>query len=189
MKAPVTQRMDRLYAGWRRVQDTYLSYLAAVPFWAAVLLAIAEIVRRYVFGVTFHWGQDFVIYFLLASVFLYFGITQARRAHLMVTLIPDRLAKSGNVRALHLVSAVATALTLCFVTGLLYWGWPALRAAFQFGRRTESLYFPIWPFVLVLLVGLAMMALTVAFQLYRDVQAIRGRRVFQAEDGEEGSPL
>jgi TRAP-type C4-dicarboxylate transport system permease small subunit len=181
----VTQRIERLHARWRRTQDTYLTLLAAVPFWAAVLLAIAEIVRRYVFGRTFHWGQDFVIYFMLAGVFLYFGITQARRGHLMVTLLPDALAKGGKVRSFYLLRAFATALTLFFVAGLAYWGWPAFRAAFVFGRRTESLFFPIWPFVLLLLVGLAIMAVTVAFQLHRDLRAVRGRPVGTEDDGEE----
>jgi TRAP-type mannitol/chloroaromatic compound transport system permease small subunit len=44
----------------------------------------------------------------------------------------------------------------------------------------------MWPFQFMLLLGFVLMALTTAFQLYQDIQAIRGKKVFPWAETEEG---
>jgi TRAP-type mannitol/chloroaromatic compound transport system permease small subunit len=53
-------------------------------------------------------------------------------------------------------------------------------------RTTQSMVLEIWPFQLVLLIGFILMAITCLFQLYQDIQAIRGRAVFTWAPSEEG---
>ena len=53
------------------------------------------------------------------------------------------------------------------------------RTACNYESRTESLAFPMWPFLAVLLVGFAFMAVTMLFQIYREVQRLRGRSVLE----------
>ena len=45
---------------------------AALVMFLSTGLAILEIFRRYILGVTFEWGQDAVSYFMISALFLYF---------------------------------------------------------------------------------------------------------------------
>jgi len=53
-------------------------------------------------------------------------------------------------------------------------------------RTTQSMVILIWPFQLVLLVAFALMSLVCLFQLYQDIQALRGKEVFTWSPVEEG---
>ena len=76
--------MEKAYAAWRAFQDKLLAPAAAALLLGSTLLALLEVVRRYVFGVSYEWQQDAVTYFILTAVFLYFGISQRRGTHLIV---------------------------------------------------------------------------------------------------------
>jgi len=91
--------VEKAYAAWRGFQDRFLGPAAALLFVGSTLLALLEVVRRYAFGQSFEWQQDAVTYFILSGVFLYFGISQRRDAHLAVTLMPELLAHFGWSRA------------------------------------------------------------------------------------------
>ena len=83
--------MEKAYAIWRAFQDRYLQRAAALLLVGCTLLALLEIFRRYVLGVSFEWQQDAVTFFTLSGVFLYFGIAQRHGAHLSVTVLPEVL--------------------------------------------------------------------------------------------------
>jgi TRAP-type C4-dicarboxylate transport system permease small subunit len=51
----------------------------------------------------------------------------------------------------------------------------------KYESRTESLAFPMWPFLAVLLASFAFMAVTMLFQLYFGIQKLRGRPVPEEE--------
>ena len=74
--------MEKAYALWRAFQEKILAPVAALIMLACTLLALLEVFRRYVVGVSFHWQQDAVTYFILTSVALYFGISQRRGARM-----------------------------------------------------------------------------------------------------------
>lgn len=171
--------MERAYAAWRAFQDRYLGYAAALLFVGSTLLALVEVVRRYLFGLSFEWQQDAVTYFILSGVFLYFGISQRRDAHLAVTLVPELLSHFGLAKAEVLVRLFARVFSLVFLCAVVWWGVPEIEDAIQYESRTESLAFPMWPFLAVLIASFALMAITMAFQVYRAVQALRGITVLQ----------
>ena len=50
--------MNRLYFAWRTFQERFVQYVAAALLLALTLLAGLEVIRRYVFGVSFEWQQD-----------------------------------------------------------------------------------------------------------------------------------
>ena len=79
--------MNRLYYVWRTFQERFVQYVAASLLLALTLLAGLEVIRRYVFGVSFEWQQDAVTFGILAGVYLFFAITQSRGAHLRVTIV------------------------------------------------------------------------------------------------------
>jgi TRAP-type C4-dicarboxylate transport system permease small subunit len=67
----------------------------------------------------------------------------------------------------------------------VWWGIPEVDDSLRYEVRTESLAFPMWPFLAALLLGFAFMAVTMLFQLYFGVQKLRGRSVPQEEQAEE----
>ncbi len=66
-----------------------------------------------------------------------------------------------------------------FLLAVVWWGIPEVRESAHYESRTESLAFPMWPFLAVLLAGFAFMAVSMFFQIYRDVQKLRGRSVLE----------
>jgi TRAP-type C4-dicarboxylate transport system permease small subunit len=171
--------VEKAYAAWRAFQDRFLGHAAALMFVASTLLALIEVVRRYLFGQSFEWQQDAVTYFILSGVFLYFGISQRRDAHLAVTLVPELLGHFGLRKIDVLIRLFARAFSLAFLVAVVWWGIPEIEDAVKYESRSESLSFPMWPFLAILIVSFAFMAITMAFQLYRAVQALRGIAVLE----------
>ncbi|HET7670896.1 MAG TPA: TRAP transporter small permease [Burkholderiales bacterium] len=182
--------MEKAYAAWRAFQDRFLAYAGAVLFVGATLLALLEVGRRYVLGASFDWQQDAVTFFILSGVFFYFSVSQRREAHLTVTLVPELFNVFGGRwrRAAEIVKLVALLLACAFMAAVVWWGIPEVEDALKYESRTESLAFPMWPFLAVLLVSFAFMAITMLFQIYRAVQALRGRTVLvEAKEEADGT--
>jgi TRAP-type C4-dicarboxylate transport system permease small subunit len=175
--------VERAYALWRAFQDRILAPAGAVLFVGSTLLALLEVGRRYILGYSFEWQADAVTFFILSGVFLYFSISQRREAHLTVTLIPELFnVFGGRWRiAAEVVKLVALIYACLFMAAVVWWGIPEVEDAFKYESRTESLAFPMWPFLAVLLVSFASMAITMVFQIYREVHALRGRSVLVEE--------
>ena len=171
--------MEKAYAAWRAFQDRILAPAAAVLFVGSTLVALLEVGRRYILGLSFEWQQDAVTYFILSGVFLYFSISQRREAHLTVTLIPELFNVFGGRwrAAAEVVKLVALVYSVIFMAAVVWWGIPEVEDAVKYESRSESLAFPMWPFLAVLLFSFASMAITMLFQIYREVQALRGRTV------------
>lgn len=180
--------MEKAYAVWRAFQERVVAQAAAALLLGMTLLALLEVGRRYIFGYSFEWQQDAVTFFTLSGIFLYFSVAQQRRSHLSVTVVPELLALAGprGVRAAELVKLLALAFSFVFLIAVVWWGFPEVEDALTYQSRTESLGFPMWPFLLALLLGFAFMALTMAFQLYFSIQKLRGRPVPEEPAEEEG---
>ena len=175
--------IEKAYAAWRAFQDRVLAPVAAILFVGSTLLALLEVGRRYVLGRSFEWQADAVTFFILSGVFLYFSISQRREAHLTVTLIPELFnVFGGRWRiAAEWVKLVALVYACLFMAAVVWWGIPEVEDALKYESRTESLAFPMWPFLAVLLFSFASMGITMLFQIYREVQALRGRTVLVEE--------
>ena len=173
--------MEKAYAAWRAFQDRVLAPAAALLFVGSTLLALLEVGRRYVLGLSFEWQQDAVTFFILSGVFLYFSVSQRREAHLTVTLIPELFnVFGGRWRvAAEAVKLVALILSCAFMAAVVWWGIPEVEDAVKYESRTESLAYPMWPFLAVLLFSFACMGITMLFQIYREAQALRGRAVLE----------
>ena len=173
--------VEKAYAAWRAFQDRFLAPAAAILFVGSTLLALLEVGRRYLLGYSFEWQQDAVTFFILSGVFLYFSISQRREAHLTVTLIPELFnVFGGRWRvAAELVKLVALIFSCAFMAAVVWWGIPEVEDAVKYESRTESLAYPMWPFLAVLLFSFACMGITMLFQIYRAVHALRGRAVLE----------
>ena len=171
--------MEKAYAAWRTFQDRYLTQAAALILVGCTLLALLEVVRRYAFGVSFEWQQDAVTLFTLSAVFLYFGIVQRHDEHLTVAVVPELLQAMGPraQRAAEVLRLLARVVALGFMLAVCWWGIPEIRESIHYEARTESLAFPMWPFLATLLAGFACMAVTLAFQVWFGIFKLAGRSV------------
>ena len=186
MTSTIDNGLDRIYRGVRFFTNRIVGNMAAFIVLCCVLLANLEIIRRYVFGVVFSWGQDAVTYFIVSSIFIFFAVTQARRSHLAVTALLDILKRKGYIRAVYWLRLANSTVALSFYSAFAYWGLPVVERVIVTGRMTETMVMVLWPFQAALLAGFALMALIAAFQLYQDVQAVRGIAVFPWAETEEG---
>ena len=180
--------MEKAYAVWRAFQDRVLARAAALLLFGCTLLALLEVGRRYAFGYSFEWQQDAVTFFMLSGVYLYFSVAQRKGAHLAVTVVPELLAVAGPRAKLvgEITKLVALGFSLLFLAAVVWWGFPEVEDAVKYETRTESLGFPLWPFLLALLLGFAFMAVTMVFQFYFGVQKLRGRTVPEEPDEDGG---
>lgn len=171
--------MEKAYALWRAFQEKILAPVAAAILLGCTLLALLEVVRRYVFGVSFHWQQDAVTYFILSAVFLYFGIAQRRGSHLAVDILLTALRVIGprTRRAMEYLEVAATIFALLFMMAVVWWGWDEVVESQQYAPRTESLELPLTPFLWVLLAGFVFMVVSLFFQSWRGIQKLRGKTV------------
>jgi TRAP-type C4-dicarboxylate transport system permease small subunit len=167
----------KAYAAWRAFQDRVLAPAGAVLFVGSTLLALLEVARRYILGRSFEWQQDAVTFFILSGVFLYFSISQRRNAHLTVTLIPELFNVFGGRwrHAAEAVKLVALVFSCAFMATVVWWGLPEVEDSIKYESRTESLAFPMWPFLAVLLVSFACMGITMLFQIWFTIERLRGR--------------
>ena len=173
--------MEKAYATWRAFQDRILGRVAALLLLGCTLLALAEIFRRYILGYSFEWQADAVTFFMLAGVYLYFSISQRHNEHLSVTVVTELLDVAGPraQRVADVIRLIALVISFVFLVAVTWWGIPEVEDAIRYESRTESLGFPMWPFLAVFLTGLAFMAITVFFQIYRSIQKLRGLTVLE----------
>lgn len=180
--------MESAYHVWRGFLDRVVAPVASILLLAMTLLALVEVGRRYIFGQSYEWQQDAVTFFTLAGVFLYFSVAQATRSHLSVTVVPELLAVAGPraKAAGELVKLLALGFSMVFLITVVWWGLPEVEDSLKYEVRTESLAFPLWPFLASLLLGFALMAVTMVFQFYFGIQKLRGRPVPEEPSEEEG---
>jgi TRAP-type C4-dicarboxylate transport system permease small subunit len=180
--------VEKAYVFWSAVQDKILARVAALLLLGCTLLALLEVGRRYAFGHSFEWQQDAVTFIMLSGVYFYFSVAQRKRSHLAVTVVPELLAVAGP-RAKYageVVKLVALTIGMLFLAAVVWWGIPEVEDSIKYESRTESLGFPMWPFLLALLLGFGFMVVTMVFQLYFGIQKLRGRPVPEEPDDDAG---
>ena len=178
--------VDKLYRIFRFLLDYVIGYSAILIMLLGTLLAVAEVLRRYVFGVVFDWGQDAVTYGMVGSIFLYFAVTQAKRSHLRMSALMDALESSGWTRFVMIIRTLVSAMSVVVYGAIAYWGVPTLERSMLLGRKTQSMVLFIWPFQAILIIAFALLATVCLFQLYQDIRALMGKKVFEWAPTEEG---
>ena len=171
--------MEQAYALWRAFQEKILAPVASAIMLGCTLLALLEVFRRYLLGVSFHWQQDAVTYFVLTAVALYFGISQRRGAHLQVDVFLQAARSIGprTARVVDYIEVASVVFAFLFMCGVVWWGLEEVLDSQQYSPRTESLEFPLAPFLWAMLVGFFFMVVSLAFQSWRGIQKLRGRQV------------
>lgn len=176
--------MDGFLALSRRLQaliQSVLGWIASAMMLVLTLFALLEIIRRYIFGVVFEWGQDAMIVGMVSAVALYFGVTQIRRGHLVMGAIVQLLHARGHHMAVGVAKIVVSAIVALFCGAVGVTGWPTLKYAVDRDLTTYSLLIPLWPFYLILMFGFLLMAFIALLQLIEDIVSFARREYIDAE--------
>lgn len=155
------------------VIERFVSYLAGFTFFAVTILAIVEVVRRYVFGLTYEWGQDASIYLMVASVAMYFSVTQIKRGHLVMAALIEYLNYKKCYRIVGVSKIVATIMTTILCISLSISGWSMLTYSYVIDVKSDSLVFNLWPFHFFFVLSLGLMGLVAFFQIFEDIVAYK----------------
>lgn len=171
------------YVMWTAFHEKFLKYICALLLFGATSLALVEVIRRYVFGLSVYWQQDVVIYSILTGLFLHFGITQRLRGHLRVSLLPTLLVNKGRVRNIlgHLLNLLAQVVSVGYLVIFTYCVVRAVQGSIAVEQLVFSQIMPFWPWFLALAIGAAFMAISFVFQIYQEVQALRGKHFIEEE--------
>ena len=155
--------------GVKEAIHSVLGWISSALLLILTLFALLEIVRRYIFGVVFEWGQDAIIVGMVAAVAFYFCVTQVRRSHLVMSAIVQLLHSRGHLKAVGLLKIVVSAVIVLFCGSVGATGWSTLSYAWERDLSTYSLLIPLWPFYLILMAGFLLMALVAFLQTIEDI--------------------
>ncbi len=145
------------------------------------LFALLEIIRRYIFGVVFEWGQDAIIVGMISAVAIYFAVTQIRRSHLVMNAIVQLLHSRGHYKLVGIFKIVVSTVIVVFCGAIGITGWPTLSYALERNLSTYSLIIPLWPFYLILMFGFLMMAFIALLQLVEDIISFSRQEYLEAD--------
>lgn len=146
-----------------------LGWIASVMLLGLTLFALLEIVRRYIFGLAFEWGQDAIIVGMVSAVAIYIGVTQIRRSHLVMNAIIEVLHARGYLKTVAIGKIAVSAIMVVFCGAIGVTGWSTFDYAWERDLSTYSLLIPLWPFYLILIFGFLVMAFVAFLQLIEDV--------------------
>ena len=176
--------MDSFYKISNKIQSLITEVLgrcSAFLMIAVTLFALAEIIRRYVFGVVFEWGQDAVIYMMVSSVAFYICVTQINRNHLVMSAVLQLLNTKGFHRTVGFCKIFVSLFVSVFTGSLTYTAYSTVEYSIQIGERTESLFFFMWPFYFILALGMGLMSLVAFLQFIEDIHSYIKGDHFTAE--------
>jgi len=137
------------------------------------LFALLEIVRRYIFGVVFEWGQDGIIVGMISAVALYLCVTQTRRSHLVMNAVIQVLHSRGYLKTTAILKILTSAVIAVFCAAIGLTGWSTLEYSIERELMTYSLLIPLWPFYLILMMGFCLMAFVAFLQLIEDIISLK----------------
>ena len=160
---PVTSP-DRLFTRIVRWTVRLTHGLASAGLLGCLVLVGWSVVSRYLLDAPLTWVDDAVAFALVAIVTLSAAEVTRRDEHIAVDLLTSRSGPSGR-RITGILSALATIL-LCLT--IIWQGWASAGFARIIGITLGgTLEWPVWPFLLMLSAGAALIALVALDALLR----------------------
>ena len=153
----------------KAVISSILGTITAVMMLILTGFALLEIVRRYIFGYAFEWGNDALVVGMIGTVSLYFCVTQTRRSHLVMNALVQLMHSRGYLKTVSLLKIVSSAIVVIFCLAIGVTGWPTLEYSWERDLRSYSLILPLWPFFLTLMIGFIMMGFVAFLQFIEDI--------------------
>ena len=149
-------------------------YAAAALVLTLVLLMVYEVVVRYVFSAPTIWGYELSTWVMGASFVLAIAYALMTDSHVRVDFLHDLLGRKAR-HAFDLLGYVLFVLPL--LLGLSGGMWSYFYGALTTAERSgQSAWNPvIWPFRLVLFLGVVALTLQVVAEIVKSAFALAGR--------------
>lgn len=176
--------MDGFLALSQRIKsliDSLLGAAASVMMLILTGFALLEIVRRYLFGQAYEWGNDALVLGMIGTVSLYFCVTQIRRSHLVMNAIVQLLHARGFLKTIGVLKIVVSALVVVFCLTIGVTGWSTLEYSWARDLRSYSLILPLAPFYLTLMIGFLLMGLLAFLQFIEDIISFARKEYLDSE--------
>ena len=135
--------------------EKVLSALGGVLIGISTLLAVTEVVCRYIFGFTHSWANEIIIYSAIYGVFFIAGPSLKRGFHINIDLLVARLSPERR-RFMDWVANAAGFVTTLFLT---YTGVRYVAFLKKVGVvSTSSLEAPMYLILLIFPIGMGLLA-------------------------------
>ncbi|WP_370204627.1 TRAP transporter small permease subunit [Pararhodobacter marinus] len=123
------------YLAFARGLDRLTLWLAMAAGGTLVLMVLLNVVLRYGFGTGSIKMQDLAAYAFAVLLILAVPLCHARAGHVRVEVLSERLSR----RTMHFADALAWALFLVPVFGLIVWaGWGEIVFSWQIGEGSTT---------------------------------------------------
>jgi len=152
--------------------------VAAYCVLAATLIVTGDVLARALLGAGTKWVVEYTGYLVVAIVFLGLAYVQKDHEHALVDFVLTRLSRKIQ----RLVTVIGLILFLLYSVFLGVFGWQTFMRSFTFQTTSRTAVdVPIWPYQLLIPLGLALLSL----QLFRDVVVAVQPQNRSRKEGEE----
>jgi TRAP-type C4-dicarboxylate transport system permease small subunit len=148
----------------------WLCIVGAVALFVMMITGVIDVLGRYLFLKPLQGAQEIVSATLVIAATVGLGYAQLAKAHIRVTIVNDKVPPKTR--------AVLEAITCIVCTGgaaIITWrGYLRLVEDYMFNPRglTEILAFPLWPFMLVFVIGFAWFAIVLLVAFVKAVREV-----------------
>jgi len=143
-----------------------LGWLATIAGMSLSLLVFLSVVMRYLLGSPFYFTDELVGLLFCTMSFLAFPIAENQGLHIRLEMLTKHLKPKVRLVA-NLFSLIVL---LCFCGVLFYHGFNYMLFSYRINARTDASDLLIYPWVIVLLIGLFVFISVVVFQKGRSLK-------------------
>jgi len=158
-------KLDRLYFKL----ETFLALLGGITIFLLVLLAVFNVLGRWLFSLPVSGYIDWVEQAM--AVFAFFGIAYCQRlgGHIRMDILVSHI----KGRVLWLSEFISTLVMLIITLVLVYGSYLHFLRAFNNGDSSMDISLPIWPAKLVIPFALSVLAVRLVLQLWGYARAFK----------------
>ena len=148
-------------SGLSKVEDAF-NMMAAMAIFALMLLGVAQIVLRKIFGSPIAGYIDLVELSMATFAFLGAAYCQRLGGHIRMEILMSKL----RGRTLWIIEMIGTLAALIAVGVLVWFGWDHFMRSFTLGDTTIDAEYPVWPSKLLVPVAFSVWFLRLGLQLW-----------------------
>jgi C4-dicarboxylate transporter, DctQ subunit len=122
-----------------RIVDWIENILVTSLVLIATLVAIGQVVARYVFNNSLFWSEELILYALITMSFLTMGMGVRYASHISV----DAVYAFAGPRTARLLQIGAACLGLVFAGVLVWYGWRLVANTSRMGQLSPAMRIPV----------------------------------------------
>lgn len=122
-----------------KIVDYIENALVVVLILTATVVAVVQVIARYVFNNSLYWSEELILYSLISMSFLTASMGVRYSAHISVEAL-FAFVGPRTIRALKMFGAC---LGLVFAATLVYYGWRLYANTADMGQLSPAMHLPV----------------------------------------------